>query len=224
MAIFTPRGLKINLDNRYCFALMKRLYPNITPFDVLKVTEAFELMKDVYIFIAVIMSVMITNNYWVMGVIIVIYSAIDSFFQHFFWRGPYMKKYSPGLVGGILLSYIDGFFIYTTVISLIVYFKYGFFGILAYFSARIISYILDWLISEIEYFARSKQNLIYLSILGTTLTSSERNFINAYLFYTREKYFPLHVTNQELDQKSWNEVYEDLELNWPVIARRITWD
>lgn len=203
---------------------MKRLYPDVKPFDVLKVTEAFESVKDVYIIIAVIISVMITNTFWIMGVIIVIISTLDSFIQHFTWRGPYMKKYSPGLVGGILLSYIDGFLIYTTVISFIVYFKYGLFGIIAYFSARIVSYILDWVISELANLVRNQQNLIYLSILGTTLTSSERNFINAYLFYTREKHLPLNVSNQELEQKNWDEVYKDLELNWPVIARRITWN
>jgi hypothetical protein len=222
MAIFTPRGLKVNLDNRYCFALMKRLYPNITPFDVLKVTEAFELIKDIYIFIAIIISVLITNSFWLMGAIIVTISAIDSIIEHFYWRGPVLKKYSIGLFGGILFSYINGFFIYTAVVILIVYFKYGFFGIVAYFSARVVAYILDWIIAEIQSYTRRRQNLIYLKTLGTTLTKSERNFLNAYLFYSRERDIPLNLTNQELDQQNWNEVYSDLKLNWPVIAGRIT--
>lgn len=56
MAIYTPRGLKIRLPIDYSFALMTRLYPRITPFKFLKVTEALELLPAAWASIAAVLA------------------------------------------------------------------------------------------------------------------------------------------------------------------------
>lgn len=42
MTIITPRGLKVRIPVPYAFALMARLYPEVSPFRVLKTTEGIE--------------------------------------------------------------------------------------------------------------------------------------------------------------------------------------
>lgn len=224
MAIFTTRGLKIRLDNRYCFALMRRLYPTISAFKILKTAEGFELIKDIYILFAIIISTFLACSYWTFGIIIVCFSVLESVVEQFTWRGAFIKKYNLWLNAAILFSYIDGFFIYTTLVCLIVYLKFNWYGIVTYFSAKIIAAIFDWLISLIESAIRHKQNLLHLQTLGTTLTKSERNFLNSYLFYSKEKEIPLKLDSHELDEQNWKMIYADLQKKWPVIAGRITWD
>ena len=51
MAIYTPRGLAINLPVSYSFALMKRLHPTVDAFKVLKTTEGLESIPAVLTFV-----------------------------------------------------------------------------------------------------------------------------------------------------------------------------
>ncbi len=52
MAIYTPRGLEINLPLPYAFALMQRLYPRVDAFKVLKTAEGLESIPGVLTFVS----------------------------------------------------------------------------------------------------------------------------------------------------------------------------
>lgn len=224
MAIFTPRGLKIRLDNRYCFALMQRVYPKVSPYKILKTTEGFELIKDVYILFAVIVSTYLINDYWIFGIIIFCFSVLDSIVEQFAMRGTYMSKYNLLLNAAIIYSYIDGYLIYTSFVCFISYSIFDWYGIAAYFSAKILATLFNWILGIIEAAVRHKQNIIHLQTLGMTLTKSERNFLNSYLLYSKEKEIPLQLNERELKKENYRDVYNYLQYKWPVITSRFTDD
>jgi hypothetical protein len=92
MSIFTSRGLKIQLDNPYCYTLMQRPYPSINPFKVLKTAEDYELIKDIYILFAVIFSTIVTDNYLTLGIIIFCASLLESTVKRLTWRSAFVKS------------------------------------------------------------------------------------------------------------------------------------
>ena len=226
MAIFTPRGLKIFLDNRYCFALMQRLYPKTNAFKVLKTTDGFECLKDIYVLLSVVVVLFVSQSYWVLGISVLLVICLENIIERFSWVGlnnNFITKLFLKL--SILFSYIYGFFIYTIVISALIYFTMGLYGLIAYFlgiiSAEIIKSIV---ISPIDMYLNRERDVEFLNVLGTTLTKSERNFFNSYLFHSELKEFPLIVNESELNEENWKPVYTELKKTWPMIINRITWD
>ena len=226
MAIFTPRGLKIVLDNRFCFALMQRLYPKISPFKVLKTAEGFECMKDIYVLFTIIIVILFKQNYLILGFAVFSIIIIEHFIERFIRFGANINYFSLFILKlSTLFSYVNGFFIYTALIAITLYYTLGLYGVIAYFLAVIaadiikglINYIIDGLIFK-------EMTRTFIENFGTVLTKSERDFFNSYLLYSESKEFPLVIGESELDEENWKPVYNDLQKKWPVIANRISWD
>lgn len=52
MPIYTPRGIKIRIAVSYAFGLMTRLYPEVSPFRILKTTEGIESLPAMFAIIS----------------------------------------------------------------------------------------------------------------------------------------------------------------------------
>lgn len=226
MAIFTPRGLKIGLDNRYCFALMQRLYPKTSPFKVLKTAEGFECMKDIYVLFTVIIVILLKQNYLVLGFSVFSILVIEHFIERFIRFGANINFFSMFILKlSILYSYVNGFFIFTGLITITLYFTIGLYGVIAYFIALIVADFIKSISNLIiDLIMFKDMTKIYIETLGTVLTKSERDFFNSYFFYSKSKEIPFDVNESELDKENWKPVFNDLNKKWPVITKRITWE
>lgn len=210
MQIFTPRGLKIRLDVEYGFALMKRLYPKVDAFKVLKTTEGLELFPSAITFIAALVSFALRLDTVSIAVISFL-SYFIAFMLTFF--GLYVIPGLPTL--GTLYSYISGYGIAFVIIAVIGYLTSGVYGVIAFFIGRILAGILCWVIDFIG--AKRAYNKT-----GIMLWNSEKNFLNAYRLHADK----LGITNNiavsdiEMQEKNWIDCYEDLAQKYPQVVER----
>lgn len=210
MQIFTPRGLKIRLDVEYGFALMKRLYPKVDAFKVLKTTEVLELFPSAAIFIATLIAFAIGLN--PVSIAIVAFSSyIVAFLLTFF--GLFIIPGLPTL--GTAYSYMSGFGVAFVILALVGYFTSGLYGVIAFFigriSAGIVCYILDF-ISAKQAFNKT----------GLMLWSSEKNFLNAYRLHADKLGISnnMTVSSIEMQEENWMDCFEDLARKYPQVISR----
>jgi len=203
MAIYTPRGLKIRFSVPYAFSLMARLFPDITPFRVLKKTEAIENVSDV---MAVIEAVIII----------------------FFFPGAPLVNICAAVMGIYFIGYImkiAGIFIPLIVpISEIFSYIYGY-GIITIgllktavlLAVLLATNIFDYLIEMIRAILCKAMDRPYLGV-------SEIDFINAYKILAASigTNINTNVTEQEINSEAWREPYLWLEINWPEIESKYT--
>lgn len=59
---------------------------------------------------------------------------------------------------------------------------------------------------------------------GLALTTSEKNFFNAYRLHANRlgKTTDITVSDEELKEENWNPVFEDLATKWPEVVNRFT--
>jgi hypothetical protein len=66
---------------------MKRLYPRISPFKILKTAEGFECIKDIQVLIVVIISISFKFNYLTLGLSVLSILIVENLFERFIWIG-----------------------------------------------------------------------------------------------------------------------------------------
>lgn len=210
MQIYTPRGLKIRLDVEYGFALMKRLYPKVDAFKVLKTTEGLDLLPSAVTFIAALIVFALRLD--TISIAMVSFSAYFIAFMLTFW-GLYVIPGLPTL--GTTYSYISGFGIAFVLIAIVGYFTVGVYGVVAFFIGRILAGILCLMFETID--AKRMNNKA-----GIALMSSEKNFCNAYRLYA-SKYgvtTNIDVEDEEMQEANWIDCFEDLARKYPQVVNR----
>jgi hypothetical protein len=222
MAIYTPRGLEINLRVPYAFALMQRLYPKVDAFKVLKTTEALESIPAALAFSSGLACFYLKVGYY--------HIALYSF--ALFMAGVVitflgiMVPVLPSL--GTFYSYVSGFGI--LLVGLIAYgfVTVGWRGVMAYFVGRCGAGIVAWAIdgwNTRRIYARDRA-LFHLS---------EINFLNAYRLHASEtidaisfdsyysefkRKMDVAVSDEEMKEDNWKACFDDLALRWPEVASR----
>lgn len=212
MAIYTPRGLKIRLPINYTFALLARLYPRIDAFRVLKTTEGIELIPSLLAFCTAMVCFGLYTSPFTVGIAVTIA----------FTSGVLLTSRSffviPGLVAfGTLYSYLSGYFLYFIAVVVVGYSTTGIWGVVAYFTARVIAFVIQQVLELLNVKAA-------FAATGTPITAAEKAFINAYrLHASRIGVTPdVEVCDAELDVANWRGVFEDLASKWPEVVQRFT--
>lgn len=212
MAIYTPRGLKIRLPLDYTFALLARLYPRVDAFRVLKTTEGIESIPSLLAFCTAMVCFGLHTTPFIVGLAVTIAVTFGTLLTS---RGLFII---PGFVAlGTLYSYLAGYFIYFTAIIVVGYITTGIGGVAAYFAARVIAFIIQ----QVFEFSDTKAAF---AATGMPLTAAEKNFINAYRLHASRigETIDVEVSDDELDESNWSEVFGDLAYKWPQVVQRFT--
>lgn len=214
MAIYTPRGLKIRLSKELAFTYIARLHPKFTAFQVLKTVEGIELIPSTFAFITGLFTFL--NGYSPISIatIVAIATLIGGLITVF---GLYVI---PFLVRFItFLSYLHGYGIFTIVIIVLGLITVGWKGTLFYFIGRYSAGLLLLLIDIIQMKHISNKT-------GFQLTSSERNFFNAYRLLASRSGITtsIELEDGEVESEKWKLPFTLLQIKWPKVVSRFTED
>lgn len=214
MAIFTPRGLKIRLPFDYAFALIARLYPKVDAFKVLKTTEGLESIPLLITVIAGLVCFYLRLPLLEIGLYVFVASIVGFLIMSF---GLYVI---PGIDRlGTFYSYISGFGIFLIILTVYGFFTVGWQSVIVFFIAKFLAGIVKFSIEGIIDKRFTKKT-------GVVVTTSERNFFNAYRLHASRlgKSIDITVTDEELKEENWKPVLIDLARKWPEVVKRFTVD
>jgi hypothetical protein len=213
MAIYTPRGLKIRFSVPYAFSLMARLFPDITPFRVLKKTEAIENVSDV---MAVIEAVIIIFFFPGAPLVNICAAVMGIYFIGYIMKiaGIFIPLIVPI---SEIFSYIYGYGIITIVLGIFGFLNIGLLKTAVLLAVLLATNIFDYLIEMIRAILCKAMDRPYLGV-------SEIDFINAYKILAASigTNINTNVTEQEINSEAWREPYLWLEINWPEIESKYT--
>lgn len=212
MAIYTPRGLKVRLSIDYAFALMARLYPKVSAFEVLKTTEGIESLPQSFAFIAGLICFFLKLPPLQIGLVVFVVSILISLMTRYgFYVFPSMVKF------GTIFSYLSGFGILLILLSALGFYLVGWRGVLAYFAARFVAFVVNWVLSV-------RETRIYMRKIGEPLTVSERNFINAYRLHASKLGITTDITvsDEEREKENWEPTFMELAIRYPEVVGRFT--
>lgn len=214
MPIYTPRGLKIRLPLNYSFALMTRLYPEVTPFKFLKVAEALELLPAAWASIVAVVAFLAVQSPLYIAIII----AAVQIVMHVVRLSAFPI---PTVLTGpaYIYSFGSGYGVFLILICVLGYFLSGWQGVAAFLIARAGAGLLNGIIASLH------QSRIHRST-GLAVTTSEIVFLNAYSQLARKFgcEMDLSVTDDELKEGNWKETFEQLASEWPEVVARFTPD
>lgn len=210
MAIYTPRGLKIRLSVPYCFSLMARLHPEVTPYKVLRTAEGIEGISDLLAVLAAFAIILInpSDSFLVNGSIIVALYLVGYFMKI---TGVF---FIPMIVPlATLFSYIQGYGIITVALAIAGYIKLGLTKTVLILVAVVIANLLDYVLELLRVIIAKNKNNQYLTV-------SELDFLNAYRFYAAKvgANMDIFVSEEEISNGNWFEPYIWLENNYPGIT------
>lgn len=212
MAIYTPRGLKIRFSVPYCFSLMARIYPEVTPYNVLKTTEGIENISDLLAVLAAFVIILInpSESFLVIGSIIMTLYLIGYFMKI---TGVF---FIPMIVPfATLFSYVQGYGIITVVLAITGYIKFGLTKTVLILVVLVIANLLDYILELLRAIIARYKNSPHLTV-------SELDFLNAYQLYAAKvgASIDIYVSEEEIAQGNWQETYIWLKNNWPEITYR----
>jgi energy-converting hydrogenase Eha subunit C len=210
MAVYAPRNLKIRLGVDYCFALMKRVYPKIKPDKVLLLTEGIDNIPSFLAFIIGVICVVMKLDYLSIGLYSFIAASVGFLTTTL---GLFIIPYLPQM--SLFYAYIGGWYIPQIGLLVLGYFTLGWKAVAALIIGRLISMLVNGIISLIH------TKIIYKK-LGTPLTAAERNFINAFRLSAEEVGVSrdLSVEENDLEYENWKEVYEYYRNKYPEAAMK----
>lgn len=214
MAIYTPRGLKIRLPIDYSFALMTRLYPRITPFKFLKVTEALELLPAVWASIAAVLAFLILESPYSICAVIAGVQIIAHVMR---MSALPIPRIFTGPAN--IYSYVSGYGIFMILICALGYFQLGWEGVAAFLIARAAAGCVNVVIAWVH------QSGIHRKT-GLAVTTSEIVFLNTYTQLARRfnVEMDLSVNDDELKEENWSGTLNQLATEWPEVVARFTPD
>jgi len=212
MAIYTPRGLKVRLPVEYAFALMARLYPQVSAFDVLKTTEGIESLPGALAFIIGLICFSFKLQPLQIGLTTFLVSVLTALMTR---QGFYIF---PDIIKvGTFYSYLAGFGILIILLAGFGFYLVGWRGVVSFFVAR----LLAGLVSELLDFRETRR---ISSISGIAITSSERHFINAYRLHASKLGKPVDasVEDEEMHKENWYPTFMALAMKYPEVVARFT--
>lgn len=220
MTIFTPRGLKIRVDVQQAFTQMARLYPEVKPFKFLKTVEGIEVLPGMLCFPVGLLVMLLKFN--PIDIAIWSFGAQLLGFLLIFW--PIIPFGLPFIVVlGTLYSYITGYGILLILLAVIGFFLVGWQGVLAYFVGKFAAIIIQYIIEFANMKFASMKNTLKGEVLGEVPpTSSERNYLIAYLMYARKfnKEIDMTVSDSEVESGKGKELLNEFANEWPQVVSR----
>jgi hypothetical protein len=210
MPIYTPRGLKVRLSIDYAFALMARLYPKVSAFEVLKTTEGIESLPQSFAFFAALICFFLQLPPLQIGIVVFFITFLFSLMTRYgFYVFPSIIKI------GTIYSYLTGFGLLLILLVGLGLYLVGWRGVVAYFIAR----FLEGVIAKGLDLRETRK---YLREIGEPLTASERNFINAYRLHASRLGVTVDVSveDEEREKDHWELTFRDLALKYPEVVAR----
>lgn len=198
MPIYTPRGIKIRIAVSYAFGLMTRLYPEVSPFRILKTTEGIESLPAMFAIIIGIIGFLMQLPPLQIGLVVGSAQLVGVLINIF---GFY---YVPGLVAlGTLFSYVSGYGVFLIASAVVGLIFVGWQGVLAFFvgkfSASMVSHALQfWQTSR------------YHRLIGHPITASEVHFFNAYRLHASRMGVTtdIELKDREIEKDHWKPAFE----------------
>lgn len=214
MAIYTPRGLKVRLPVDYAFALMARLYPRVNAFQVLKNVEGIESLPQSFAFLAALVCFFLNLPPWQIFIIVSTVIVLLSLMTRYgFYVFPSIVKL------GTIYSYLSGFGILLVLLAVFGFYWVGWRGVLAYFAARLVAGVVNWILTM-------QETRMYFRKVGQALTASERNFFNSYRLHASALGITtdVEVADEEMENANWEPTFLDLATKYPEVVARFTVD
>lgn len=203
MPIYTPRGIKIRIAVSYAFGLMTRLYPEVSPFRILKATEGIESLPAMFAIISGIIGFLMQLPPLQIGLAAGIAQLLGVLIN------TYGFYYVPGLVAlGTLFSYVSGYGIFLIPATVVGFIFVGWQGVLAFFigkfSASMISHALQF-----------RQTLRYHKLIGRPIRASEVHCFNAYRLHASRMGVTTNIElkDQEIAEDNWKPAFEAFVAN-----------
>lgn len=198
MPIYTPRGIKIRIAVSYAFGLMTRLYPEVSPFRILKTTEGIESLPAMFAIISGIIGFLMQLPPLQIGLVAGIAQLLGVLINI------YGFYYVPGLVAlGTFFSYVSGYGIFLIPTTVVGFVFVGWQGVLAFFigkfSASMISHALQF-----------RQTSRYHKLIGRPITASEVHFFSAYRLHASRMGVTTDITlrDEEIEEDNWKPAFE----------------
>lgn len=213
MPFFTPRGLKIGFDIPFAFALIGRLYPKRTAFQVLKTTEGLEVLPSLLAFVAAIAVMVLSPSLLGLSLGIIVGRLVGVFMIE-------QVSFVPGLPrAATLMSWITGFGLLWGTLIVLSFATLGWYGLLTCAASWLVSILLDKAIELWLTFPRSK-----LTKMG--FTRAELEFYLAYRLHAHELGVAdtWSLSDEELDSGKWVECLQDYAKNYPGAVQRFAQD
>lgn len=210
MTLYTHRGLKLRLPIDYAFALMQRLYPTVDAFEVLKLTETIKHLPNALTLLTGVCTFALRLQPIDIFVCVFLASVLAGVLVYFglfqlipIWRISY------------LLTNYSGFGVILPLVALIGFMLVGWKGVLAFFSAKVLSSLFKFAIDMI------KMKIDHPNT-GNFIASPERAFLFAYRYYSSKlgNKEITELSDNELETHSWNPVFNDLSRKWPEVVAR----
>ena len=211
MPFFTPHGLKIRLPIDYSFALMQRVYPSISAYQVLLTTEYFDRIPQSLSFISAILCFIFQADLiWAVFLI-----ASAHVIGHMYRiSGLFVDQFFIKI--SRLYSFFAGWGLYFIIIAIVGFLLMGWKGPVAYILGRISALIVN---GAIDYFNAKRMQ----RTAGIVVTTSEFDFLNSYRSFAHRfnKSLDLEVSDEELKEYSWHPTYNDLAEHYPHIVAQM---
>ncbi|MDR6549596.1 hypothetical protein [Paenibacillus qinlingensis] len=198
MAIYTPQGLKINLDDSTSFGLMARLYPEVKPDSILKTTESISVMTSSLGFFTGILCFVLRLSPSNIGICTLFSMIIGILLTN---KG---IVWFPFIQLGALFSHIYGIFLPTIIATAIGLILTGWAGVLSYLLTRFVASGIALIVGM-----GFAQHAAFKH--GHAISTAERNFFNAYRYHAFQlgKSMSLELSYQELQETFWRETHTD---------------
>jgi len=209
MTIYTPRGLKVRVTVAQAFALMRRLWPSVTPFSFLKTVEAIESIPSVLAICAGTFAIVLQERQS-----LVIFATAMAYAIGVIWRS---TSAPPAALIRLCTtySYFSGFGAFALGMLYLGYRNGGLLGATSFF----VGLFVGWLFRQWFEFRQSRR---LLSETGQSITQSELSFWLAYRFHAYQigKSQLFCLEEEELAETNWLPLYTRFCTEWPDVARR----
>jgi hypothetical protein len=207
MAIYTPRGLKIRVPIPYAFALMNRLYPRVSPKQVLKTAEGFDSLPGMMAFIAGLASLGFQWEPFTTTAAVGIARLAG------FGMRVLGVSRLPGIpaASGFFAS-VSGYGVFWGVLFLGNLLSTGWQGFAAFLAGNLWAGVLC-LIFEFRQNRRSCEST------GWPCTGSEMAFFSAYRLHASHigAAIDLELTEEEREEEKWKPAFEEFAAAWPEL-------
>ncbi|HHV63321.1 MAG TPA: hypothetical protein GXX51_11875 [Firmicutes bacterium] len=193
MILYTPRGLKIRLPIPYVFALIKRLYPERSAYQVLTTAEAVDEIPSFLCNVALLTALFTKASFW--GTISASTIAV-LLGKVIIWNGLFLIPGLPTMA--LIWSYLPPSFLRMPFIAILGFVLAGWTGLWAVLLAYLMVTVLGEAASLLFGKLRSKPGFI--------VTESEMCFFDAYNLHasavgaiTKN----VGVSDEELEESNW---------------------
>lgn len=215
--IITPRKLQIDLPLGYGFALIARLFPRIDAFKFLKRIEGIQKIHSLAGFITGLVCFYLEVG--TLNIALLSFGVTIFFFLLRYW-GVFVI---PGLVQlATYYTYVTGFGLVTLTLCAVGLWKVGFWGLVGFWAGRLLAELLSMLLDELagRNLGIAMGSNPVLAKVGAMYLAPIKDFVNAYRLYAQKFDLTLEVdvSDEEMQFKNWQPVWEDFVQKWPEIA------